>query len=387
MVGGYRSARPASRGEGQWWVRLVSAGGIPGTLMDAPSTSLSSTQYIVDARNEDRTAGDDDGEAADLASSAEEQSATVTDTFRHVSNDGWAGLLGQDTVPSWAEWQNTLTNASGGGTFLAYGLGPTLAHFPPERLAGLSLRRAAADSGGGGGGGGGGGVRLALLVGRSSTEGSMRRLAKLANKKTASQLQLEQCVETSVLMTLAGVDSIVVRSCATVPVSASVVLFSDKTCPGILFPDTFCFLLFLFFCFRFCLFDTCLFLLPSSFCLKHVSFSPLPQLNGWASSLTANRRLVLRLMASLTGGKSIGESLAEAMEKESGVGGGGSSGNSSKANSRPSSKGKGGGKKKEAKVVKNNKAGGAEEQKPARLKWRVKANALVFGLPHVVVKK
>ena len=147
----------------------------------------------------------------------------------------------------------------------------------------------------------------------------MRRLAKLANKKTASQLQLEQCVETSVLMTLAGVDSIV--------------------------------------------------------------------LNGWASSLTANRRLVLRLMASLTGGKSIGESLAEAMEKESGAGGGGSSGNSSKANSRPSSKGKGGGKKKEAKVVKNIKAGGEEEQKPARLKWRVKANALVFGLPHVVVKK
>jgi hypothetical protein len=96
---------------------------------------------------------------------------------------------------------------------------------------------------------------------------------------------------------------------------------------------------------------------------------------------------VLRLMASLTGGKSIGESLAEAMEKESGAGGGGSSGNSSKANSRPSSKGKGGGKKKEAKVVKNNKAGGEEEQKPARLKWRVKANALVFGLPHVVVKK
>jgi hypothetical protein len=229
---------------------LVSAGGIPGTLMDAPSTSLSSTQYIVDARNEDRTAGDDDDEeaAADLAVSAEEQSATVTDTFRHVSNDGWAGLLGQDTVPSWAEWQNTLTNASGGGTFLAYGLGPTLAHFPPERLAGLSLRRAAADSGGGGGGGGGGGVRLALLVGRSSTEGSMRRLAKLANKKTASQLQLEQCVETSVLMTLAGVDSIVVRSCATVPVSASVVLFfGQNVLSRHTFPDTFCFLFFFFF--------------------------------------------------------------------------------------------------------------------------------------------
>jgi hypothetical protein len=42
----------------------------------------------------------------------------------------------------------------------------------------------------------------------------LRRLAKLANKKTNSELQLEQQVETAVLMTLAGVDAVVLNAWA-----------------------------------------------------------------------------------------------------------------------------------------------------------------------------
>ena len=181
--------------------RLVSSGAQHGGApLSSPSTSLSTVQYIVDPRNEDRPDG-----TCNTEEQNGESISTVDATFEHVMNTcgggsgAWTGIRGKDTVPSWAEWQRALLAAGNGGMFLSYGLGPCLSHFPPERLAGMSTA---------------GGVRVALLIGRSSTESSLRRLAKLANKKTASTLRLEQSVETSMLMTLAGVDCVVLNSWA-----------------------------------------------------------------------------------------------------------------------------------------------------------------------------
>jgi hypothetical protein len=277
--------------------RLISSGATLDSPSIAPSTTLSNSQFIVDSRNEDRSDGTMD---KSKQAGEEEVLMTVSETFEYIMQDGWTGIQGKNAVPSWAEWQRALSGARGGGTFISYGLGPCLAHFPPERLAGMSVNSRT-----------GGGVRMALLVGRSATEGSLRRLAKLANKKTVESMKLESSVETSILMTLAGVDCVVI--------------------------------------------------------------------NGWASSLSANRRLMLRLMKKLSSGMSIAESIGTSMEREyENVGGTSSSSGSS---SRPKSGGKSGGKKKMKEVVAQDGVG------LSQLKLRVRFNPFVFGLPHAVAKK
>ena len=278
--------------------RLISSGAVVAGPPVTPSTVLSTLQFIVDARNEDRP---DSGmtESASPAMDDAETLMTVAETFARFSDTGWSGVQGKDTVPSWAVWQKTLSAASGGGCFLSYGLGPCLAHFPPERLAGLSMSSSTA----GGSGGGSGGVRLAMLVGRSSTEESLRRLAKLANKKSAASIKLEGSVETSVLMTLAGVDTVLV--------------------------------------------------------------------NGWAASLSANRRLMLGVMNKLTAGLSIAESVGSAMEKDAVMDASGAS------------SGSGGGKKSGGKKKKEEE----DSEVVPHLKLRVRSNPIVFGLPHVLAKK
>ena len=263
--------------------RLISSGGeIGGTPLSAPSTSLGSVKYIIDSRNEDRPDGTEDSTQI----SNGEAISTVDATFEHVmetcgGTGSWEGIRGKNSVPSWAEWQRTLCAAGNGGMFLSYGLGPCLSHFPPERLAGISAN---------------GGVRVAMLVGRSSTESSLRRLAKLANKKTSAQIRLEGSIETSMLMTLAGADCVII--------------------------------------------------------------------NGWASSLSANRRMVLSVMANVSKGKTIAKSVDEALERGSSAVTGGNDD----------------GKKK-------GKKDASEEEKVMPLKARVRANAIVFGIPHMMAKK
>ena len=267
--------------------RLMSSGAVDATSI--PTTQMGSLKYVIDPRNEDR--GEEKGNGTKDVED-EEIISTVDTTFSYLkekySSGSWEGLCGKETVPSWAEWQRTLLGAtgggsSGGGVFLSYGLGPTLAHFPPGRLAGTSNF----------------GVRLALLVGRSATESSLRRLAKLANKKTTAEIRLEGSVETSVLMTLAGVDTVVV--------------------------------------------------------------------NGWAASLSSNRRFMLRVMPKLVDGISVARAVAESMEMVGSGGSGGSGG------------GKDGKKKK--------KGESKEVEDEGVLKTRVQANPTVYGLPHLVVGK
>ena len=186
--------------------RLRCAGGESGVPLASPGVNMGKLRYIVDPRNEDRPDESVDRSGIDMSDPESEAAVTASETLETMraavggDGGGWEGIQGKDMTPSWAEWQRTIAAAAGDAQscFLSYGLGPCLAHFPAQRAAGLSVK----------------GLRLALLVGRSATESSLRRLAKLANKKTNSELQLEQQAETAVLMTLAGVDAVVLNAWA-----------------------------------------------------------------------------------------------------------------------------------------------------------------------------
>ena len=186
--------------------RLRCAGGETGVPLASPFVNMGKLRYIVDPRNEDRPDESVDRTSIDANDPESEALVTTSETLEAMrvaaggDGSGWDGIRGKDVIPSWGEWQRMISSAAGDaqGCFLSYGLGPCLAHFPAQRAAGLSVK----------------GLRLALLLGRSATESSLRRLAKLANKKTNTELQLEQQVETAVLMTLAGVDAVVVNAWA-----------------------------------------------------------------------------------------------------------------------------------------------------------------------------
>ncbi len=186
--------------------RLRCAGGETGVPLASPYVNMGNLRYIVDPRNEDRPDESVDRTNVDANDPESEMLVTTSETLEAMraaaggDGSGWEGIQGKDVIPSWGEWQRTISAAAGvaQGCFLSYGLGPCLAHFPAQRAAGLSVK----------------GLRLALLFGRSATESSLRRLSKMANKKTNKELQLEQQVETAVLMTLAGVDSVVVNAWA-----------------------------------------------------------------------------------------------------------------------------------------------------------------------------
>ncbi len=315
--------------------RLRSAGGeVVGddgvaarSVVDAPSADLGQLRFIVDARYEDRPdeTKEQEKSEASVADAESDASAafTVTETFDHLRDalggSTWAGVRGADSIPSWAEWQRSVRAAAttpSGGVFLAYGLGPTLAHFPPKRVAGMSAA----------------GLRLAMLVGRSATGSSLRRLAKLANKKTNEESALEGSVETAVLLSLCGVDTIVGNRWAT-----------------------------------------------SLTANRRLALALLQGVKGGSTVGTAVDAALERGSArSPAGAGSVAGSAAT------------SRGSSRPATSK-SKKGKKGKGKKEAKeakpppaAAKPAAAGAAEEDEKPKLKLRVSANVAVFGLPHTV---
>lgn len=109
-------------------------------------------------------------------------------------------MRGSDHTPSMAEWQQLLKSASNNRAgFLYYGLGRCLAHFGVAQLSGLSLE----------------GLNSVLLLARAASDVSARRVAKLDNQKTAKQLELEGSLNTAILFTLAGCNSVVVNQWAT----------------------------------------------------------------------------------------------------------------------------------------------------------------------------
>ena len=238
--------------------------------------------FIVDPLHEDKPKKDDmEGENKDdkdVKPDDPEAPLESIQTFNVRMENNWSGVIGNQHVPSLSEWQQTLLKSKENGMFLFYGLGSALSYFSPSKLVGLRLN----------------GCQMALLLGNTATDGSYRRQGKLNNQKVPEMIKLERSRESAAMMSMCGVNSVVV--------------------------------------------------------------------NNWANSLHANRRLYLKLMPELKGGKGISDALHEVLRSY---------------NEKPR-------KPRDAKLIQK-----YEEElanyKPA-LKLRVRYNAVVYGLPHLTFK-
>eukprot|EP00743_Colponemidia_sp_Colp-15_P007862 GILK01008515.1.p1 GENE.GILK01008515.1~~GILK01008515.1.p1 ORF type:complete len:1815 (+),score=367.08 GILK01008515.1:223-5667(+) len=107
-----------------------------------------------------------------------------------VSASSWRGTVGNDHVPSIAEWQSLFCTSS---AFTFVGFNRLLAHIGTSQVAGLSLRRCVA----------------AVILDQLENETSYRRQSKDDTKKSPEQLALEGPVALAALLTLRGVNSVV----------------------------------------------------------------------------------------------------------------------------------------------------------------------------------
>ncbi|KDO34281.1 hypothetical protein SPRG_19099 [Saprolegnia parasitica CBS 223.65] len=118
--------------------------------------------------------------------------APTLHAIKTIPSFQWRGLTGQKCVPSVGEWQVALTGRHGGG-LLYYGPNRTLAHFSPSHLAGLNATK----------------CNLVWGASRMENYASYRRQSKSDTHKSKEMLSLEDSFNSTVLFSLAGVNSIV----------------------------------------------------------------------------------------------------------------------------------------------------------------------------------
>ncbi|XP_071380722.1 cilia- and flagella-associated protein 46 [Centroberyx affinis] len=104
----------------------------------------------------------------------------------------WEGLMGSKQTPSLSEVEQLLCKCS---AFIYLGMERFMANVPPAKLAALNLSE----------------CRLALLFDLVQNSASILRQSNLDMQKSAGQLALEKPLETAVLLSLAGVGSIVLN--------------------------------------------------------------------------------------------------------------------------------------------------------------------------------
>ncbi|XP_045438178.1 cilia- and flagella-associated protein 46 [Pipistrellus kuhlii] len=113
----------------------------------------------------------------------------VLDKYKDSYTAKWVGHLGKKLFPSQADWEQLLGRCEG---FFFYGMENFLSHLSVERLAAMSLED----------------CRLVVLLDRSRSYESMRRTLEASEHKSVPQLALEEPIETAILLSLAGVKSI-----------------------------------------------------------------------------------------------------------------------------------------------------------------------------------
>ena len=189
--------------------RLTSLGmaGDEGRDAAAPPMPDGNTNFVVDPRFEDRPpeGSEAGGEAAGgKAATGEAATSTYVSVVESVKKGWTAGVAGSDRTPSNGEWQRlmTATQPGGeGGAFVFCGPGRLLAHTRPGDLAGLDAS----------------GCPAAIIVDRADNENSYRRLSKLDTQKKGPLLSLEDPFETSVLLSLAGINCVLTNQWDTSP--------------------------------------------------------------------------------------------------------------------------------------------------------------------------
>ncbi|KAF6107967.1 cilia and flagella associated protein 46 [Phyllostomus discolor] len=113
----------------------------------------------------------------------------ILEKFRETFAARWTGHLGKRPFPSQAQWEQALSSCSG---FLFHGMERFLSHLSVERLAAMNLQD----------------CQLMVLLDLSRTHESLRRTMEASECKSALETSLEEPVEAAVLLSLAGVRSV-----------------------------------------------------------------------------------------------------------------------------------------------------------------------------------
>ncbi|XP_045665368.1 cilia- and flagella-associated protein 46 isoform X2 [Ursus americanus] len=113
----------------------------------------------------------------------------ILERFQDTFTALWVGHLGNKHFPSQAEWEHLLGTCSG---FFFYGMESFLSHILVERLAAMNLPE----------------CQMMVLLGLTRSYESMRRHMEKSENKSVPQLSLEEPIKTAILLSLAGVRSI-----------------------------------------------------------------------------------------------------------------------------------------------------------------------------------
>ncbi|XP_053927744.1 cilia- and flagella-associated protein 46 [Cuculus canorus] len=152
---------------------------------DLPSNCLPvdthNFKYIVDPYNE--------GSEAE-ALSPSQKIKELLEKYRDLFTPQWEGVIGNVRTPSQAEWEQLLTNCS---AFLFYGMERFMSHILLNRLVAMNIPK----------------CHLMILLDLVRTKKSYQRITRSDIHKSCLHIALEEPTETAVLLSLAGVRSII----------------------------------------------------------------------------------------------------------------------------------------------------------------------------------
>uniref|UniRef100_A0A8C9QTF6 Cilia and flagella associated protein 46 n=1 Tax=Spermophilus dauricus TaxID=99837 RepID=A0A8C9QTF6_SPEDA len=114
----------------------------------------------------------------------------ILERFQETYTLRWSGHLGNQNCPSQAEWEQALGSCRG---FFFYGMESFLSHILVERLVAMNLQE----------------CQMMVLLHLTRSYESLRRHKEVSENKSTSQLSLEKPVQTAILLSLVGVQSIV----------------------------------------------------------------------------------------------------------------------------------------------------------------------------------
>ncbi|XP_038168284.1 cilia- and flagella-associated protein 46 [Arvicola amphibius] len=115
----------------------------------------------------------------------------ILEKFRDSYTARWTGHLGSNSIPSQTDWEQVLDSCRG---FFFYGMkGSFLSRLVVERLVAMDLQD----------------CQMMVLLDLTKSSEIQKQKAEISENKSTSQLSLEKPIETAILLSLVGVESIV----------------------------------------------------------------------------------------------------------------------------------------------------------------------------------
>ncbi|NXH63866.1 CFA46 protein, partial [Rhabdornis inornatus] len=113
----------------------------------------------------------------------------ILEKYRDLFTLRWEGVIGNMRAPSQAEWEQLLTNCS---AFLFYGMERFMSHVLLDCLVAMNIPK----------------CRLVILLDLARSQQSYRRITNSDTHKSCPRIALEGPTETAMLLSLAGVGSV-----------------------------------------------------------------------------------------------------------------------------------------------------------------------------------